>query len=634
MEDSSPRSWAMPSPVLFFSPVNRLVEPQATEAPPNMTAPISAAEYSTGLPSNLLSFNDRIALTASAQARQMRTSQASASAGLRSKYQDLNWSGRKKELKTLWLRQNKRLEDVMQIMSERGFVASRKAYKEQFGAWKWKKNLPARHAEWIVRKADQRKRDDGSETVFLYGGLQYDKQRAANSAKRSKKTSSDVEMLDMETPASISYETPASNAPYSPGTRRKAPSSVDSTASTPEPIAEDSDESGSVSELLALRWEGYSASDLMEMKTTAENFLREGQVSSAEDLLVDVLAGLSYIFGATHEDTILVAWKLATLYVESERDSEADKIIDDILHHHVKSFGLEHKRTRQLVLDVVGLLNGWNRQKEALALLSRAKEIQDSYEATAPMNAGRQASKKRISSRGNHVQQLSQSIRLEGGDSSKIENAIKVAQAHSSTTDSNTNELLKTIIEHCRQRPVEFAMQHLQAHTELLRLFKKQDAVVANVPTFQAAVRAFETATRFCTWDPESMKSLQMLETFMELAAAMLNAGFDSEAGTILRMVSQKAEAMFHEFERTIWVLISIGLIYQRYRTWLMASPWFQHALSLAYLIYDHNDGVIRSLEAAERNKRFSYVSDEGRPFKTIFGVQGLIVRPMRLHLE
>ena len=66
-----------------------------------------------------------------------------------------------------------------------------KQYKEQFKLWGWQKYLPGGKAQWIVKKADKRKREDGKDTVFYYGGRMWPKERAEASAKRSKAQDTD-----------------------------------------------------------------------------------------------------------------------------------------------------------------------------------------------------------------------------------------------------------------------------------------------------------------------------------------------------------------------------------------------------------------------------------------------------------
>lgn len=63
-----------------------------------------------------------------------------------------------------------------------------KQYKAKFKAWGWQKNLPAGVAQFMVRKANDRKREPPhKDTVFEFGGLKWTEERAQTSMKRAKK---------------------------------------------------------------------------------------------------------------------------------------------------------------------------------------------------------------------------------------------------------------------------------------------------------------------------------------------------------------------------------------------------------------------------------------------------------------
>ena len=120
----------------------------------------------------------------------------------------------------------------------------------------------------------------------------------------------------------------------------------------------------------------------------------------------------------------------------------------------------------------------------------------------------------------------------------------------------------------------------------------------------------------------------------MQLALEMFKAAFEFEAEVMFNRVSETATMIFHaDDERTIWILISIGLAYQTYGTWSQAERWFEHALANALSVWDDDDEIVKSLQKGVDEKHFSYLSDEGRPFKTIFGVSGISIRPGRLHM-
>jgi hypothetical protein len=49
-------------------------------------------------------------------------------------------------------------------------VESLDQYKKQFAKWKWSKYIPAKAGNWMLQKADQRKREEGKDTEFEYRG--------------------------------------------------------------------------------------------------------------------------------------------------------------------------------------------------------------------------------------------------------------------------------------------------------------------------------------------------------------------------------------------------------------------------------------------------------------------------------
>jgi len=125
------------------------------------------------------------------------------------------------------------------------------------------------------------------------------------------------------------------------------------------------------------------------------------------------------------------------------------------------------------------------------------------------------------------------------------------------------------------------------------------------------------------------------MKTLLDLALAFMKSGFIDEPRRMFRRAADQAETAFgFGDQRTIWVLIQIGLIYQKLKGWDAASEWFDAALNAAMMRYGEDDGIQISLEEAKKARHFSYLNDEGRPFKTIFGVCGLTFRPIQLHLE
>ena len=180
-----------------------------------------------------------------------------------------------------------------------------------------------------------------------------------------------------------------------------------------------------------------------------------------------------------------------------------------------------------------------------------------------------------------------------------------------------------------------FEIQGLRARSELLKLYNKLKQSVNQREAFMSAVITARTAIMRQKWDKRCFKSFEVMEAVLELAACVLKANYELEALEIIRKVGRKAEEDFGwDQERTIWAKISIGIVYQRYKSWEHAKLWFEHAYAASFAANGDEDGMTMSLQAALDKHHFSYVSDEGRPFKTIFGVSGLTIRPNRLHIN
>lgn len=64
---------------------------------------------------------------------------------------------------------------------------SQKLYKTKFKEWNWQKNLSADTALKMTEKAKRRKREEGKDTVFTFGGRVWDSRRLESTLVRAKK---------------------------------------------------------------------------------------------------------------------------------------------------------------------------------------------------------------------------------------------------------------------------------------------------------------------------------------------------------------------------------------------------------------------------------------------------------------
>ncbi|RDW69775.1 hypothetical protein BP6252_08795 [Coleophoma cylindrospora] len=157
--------------------------------------------------------------------------------------------------------------------------------------------------------------------------------------------------------------------------------------------------------------------------------------------------------------------------------------------------------------------------------------------------------------------------------------------------------------------------------------------VAANDITRRSFLSAIEVARNIIgrnSWDKHRFKSFEVLEALLELSATILKGGFENEAWALFSQIEHKAEDNFGwDEEHTIWGKISIGIIYERCKGWAHAESWFNHAYAASTATNDDQDGISKALQVALEKHHFSYLSNEGRPFKTIFGVSGLTFRPV-----
>ena len=393
---------------------------------------------------------------------------------------------------------------------------------------------------------------------------------------------------------------------------------------------------------ISLTWHGHSRSDLHDMWRTAINHRNAGRSNEAEAMLHQVFLGMGHVLGKTNQDTVEVAYNLADLYAESDRMDEAIAMIEKVIEYHMTIYGNKNPRTQQNVLHAVELLNGWNRQADALGLLSLSKELLESSSGAPnvwkadrhPREKGKAAQRSTRNGSQSAISEAMSSV-FEDLTPASVDYGLGVARAHVAAKDRAAQGLLLAIISQCEDNS-ELGIQHVKAQAELLKLYDRFGEADENGTAFEGALASLDKAWEAYGWDENSIKSFDFMEASLQLVANSLKCGYHGPARRMFLEASEKASATFGSAdERTVWVLISIGLVYQTYMTWDDAEEWFQHAFAAA-LANDEwglKDGIVRSLQNAVDNHHFSYVSDEGRPFKTIFGVSGITIRPGRLHL-
>ena len=394
---------------------------------------------------------------------------------------------------------------------------------------------------------------------------------------------------------------------------------------------------------LPLSWHGHSAADLQTMLGMARDSRNIGAIDEAEDMFQQVLLGMAHISGKTNGDRVTVAYNLADLYADSSRINDAISVIEEVIQDHLSVYGCEDAKTQQNVLHAVELLNGWNRPADALALISLSCELLNSSSRHRQTRVGEGIA----SRKGKAVQrsfrndthtdlsQVTESI-LEDASPARIDYGLGVARTHVAAKDRAVEGLILATIFQSENNP-DLSGQYLKAYAELLKLYDSLGQADEHQAAFEDALASLKSTWAAYSWDRSEIEAFDFIEAALQLIANALKCGYRTQAWPMFREVADMASSIFQsDDERTVWVLITIGLVYQTHVTWDAAEEWFDEAFSaaLANKSWGPKDGIVRSLQNARDHQHFSYVSDEGRPFKTIFGVSGITIRPGRLHLE
>lgn len=370
----------------------------------------------------------------------------------------------------------------------------------------------------------------------------------------------------VKTPDEINYKTPSDLAVsprdvLSPGSPQRQSSDREVLSISSNSSSEDEDEAPEI----PLSWERHSRSNRIALSGSARSHASHGDYTMAEDMFLRALEGYGHMLGPTHEDARKAAFALASFYAGQGRMTDANEVIEKLCRQHITKFGVHHRRTQQFIVQVVELLNGWNRPEDALAF----------------------------------------------------------------------ERFLKTIIDRCGRKHGTLVIHNLRARSELLKFYNELGMNEQEVAAFMEGVEAVTNIFGTYKWEKQRFESLEIMEASLELATNVLIAGLGSNASELFRKIEHKAEDVFGWYEeRTIWIKISIGIVYQKHKNWNDAKPWFEHARVASYMANGGEDGITVALDKALDKCYFTYLSDEGRPFKTVFGVSGITIRPNRLHLD
>ncbi|KAL8777117.1 MAG: hypothetical protein Q9213_007998 [Squamulea squamosa] len=434
----------------------------------------------------------------------------------------LDWNAFKETIKELYINQNKSLPETMDAMNKQySFNASQKLYKNKFREWKWQKNLSTDTALRMAEMAKRRKREEGKDTVFTFGGRVLESDRIENTLLRTKKPKVTIDLTDVPTPEGVSYKTPKALV-ESPANNVAEHSDIEEADIQVEGFEDTSDDATDVDALpgesLALRWRGYSRTDLQEMWRAALQSRDTGKHDEAENLLSQALTGLRHVLGKTNGDTVKATYDLAELNAQSGRIGKADDLVERVIQDHVETYGCRDVRTQQTVLHAVELLNGCNREADALGLLSLSKELSESSSgarktAKARGRASKKGKSKQKSTTYGSQPDLSRVTQyvLEDLSPMSVDYGLSVARTHIAAKNRATEELLLAMISQCKEVPA-LSMQHIKALAELLNLYRKLGQAVDHEGEFRNALNHLQSAWETYDWKEDLFESFDLME--------------------------------------------------------------------------------------------------------------------------
>jgi tetratricopeptide (TPR) repeat protein len=361
---------------------------------------------------------------------------------------------------------------------------------------------------------------------------------------------------------------------------------------------------------LGLIWDGRTKADFEALYKEAQTQEQLGMVEDAEKKFRETLAGFENLLSSTHEDTNAVAYRLASFYVQNDRMKDADTVLDGVTRNHMKSFGINHKKTIDHLFNVVEMFHNWSRTKDAITFLSRIVDAFWEPSQNTPDNSPRPhnpdsfgtssgSEARHARSTQSQTNPLGHSMpTTEAREPAVIEYQLGIATAYIKANDEMAEPLLLRLIEQCEKQPKHLAAQALRCRSELLGLYSIQGGDKINEALDQAQ-QAF-----WRTLDSELEKTESLLETCVELAKWHVKLGqYKAADDMFIQIQSDAVDSFGADDKKTIEILERIGLFYQREGRWDDAEPRFEQALVACYTAFGECSGHAKRLEAALDNQ-------------------------------
>ncbi|KAF8858028.1 hypothetical protein BDZ45DRAFT_726328 [Acephala macrosclerotiorum] len=526
------------------------------------------------------------------------------------------WNKYKCKIKDLYMTRDLPLEDTMELMEkEHGFCPSMKMYKQKFKLWKWSKKLPRDTAEWMLRRAHNRRNpvsNEPKDTTFFWGNQVWTVDRVKQSVGRRNKVE-DLAPQDGPTPSDIVVKTPISivESPHlasspvcsTPSGTPWAPNAIPSTAQ-PRNVA-----------FLRLRWNNLEFADVQDLKHEAARLDKAGDTINAEIKFRDALSGFEALLSPTHEETTIAAYQFASFLANQDRMKEADRVLDWLGGNYIRRWGLQHRKTVSHLLRVIELLQSWERRDDAMLLLSRVLDSWDDMDSdlgpeivAVSTNAVQDTELEGIDP------DVAGQVFKESSDKVEVDSQLRVVSLWLSSSAEGLEPILVRLIQQCEKYPEKLRVQTLQARCSLAKLYlrlEQQDSAIAELEMAQKLLMEILAPNDDLHWS--------ILKTSRQLAFAYVECNNIKSCDYILERVVERLEARLEDKQDQTAVLVifltEIAREYQRVLAWQNAAPWFERALAISLIGLGSEDERTQRLEAALQNQQYHAPADSFEDF-------------------
>ena len=238
----------------------------------------------------------------------------------------------------------------------------------------------------------------------------------------------------------------------------------------------------------------------------------------------------------------------------------ATDIISKVIDDHVVALSLESESAQKIILDVAELLNRWGRPRERREASSTTHRSCNAVNQEGALECS-----------GLDLDHVIQSIKRDL-TSAKIDRGLLIARRSTAPETQAAEALLLAIISKCEGND-DHKIQLLKARSELLKLLKKLNRESEYITATELALDSLDRVWRDFDWCSDEEETFIFITAALELLTNAMKCGCLLGTRKSLREVSQKASDKFGvDDDRTVGILISIGLVYQALSTWDVAE--------------------------------------------------------------